>query len=143
MILKSYDIESNNLHNLHLAIAASGFVSGFSGLAGSVGIISIIGDELVDESSLDSLVNTYSITYVPDEITPRQARQALLIMGISEAMITGAINTLPSPTKEMALVEWDYSIAFIRHNPLVTTMGQMLGWNSEQLDQLWILGSTL
>lgn len=80
---------------------------------------------------------------VPEEITPRQARQALFLNGVTEQMIESAILSLTSPTKEMAMIEWKHSIAFKRNNPLVSTMASMLGWTSAQLDALWIQGSQL
>lgn len=80
---------------------------------------------------------------VPESVTPRQARQALLIFGVTTEIVEGAINSLPSPTKDFAMVEWKYSTAFVRNNPLVATMGQMLGWSSASLDALWILASKL
>lgn len=79
----------------------------------------------------------------PKEITPRQARQALFLVGVSSEMILGGLNSLPSPHKELALVEWEYSTAFKRNNPLVVNVALMLGWTTYQLDDLWILGSTL
>ena len=79
----------------------------------------------------------------PKEVTPRQARQALLLVGVTTEMIVGAINSLPNPTRNFALVEWEYSVMFIRANPLVNTMGQMLGWTQYQLDCLWIQASKM
>lgn len=71
------------------------------------------------------------------EITPRQARQALILNGISLSEIDAALDSLPEPTKSLAKAEWEYSIAFQRNRPLVAQVGQMLGWTSQQLDDLW------
>lgn len=79
---------------------------------------------------------------LPD-VTPRQMRQALVLSGISMSMIEDALASLPEPTKSMAQIEWEYSLAFQRNRPLVAQVGQMLGWTSEQLDELWRFASTL
>lgn len=73
---------------------------------------------------------------IPD-ITPRQARQALILSGISLQDIDAALDSLPEPMKSLAKTEWEYSIAFQRNRPLVVQVGQMLGWTPEQLDDLW------
>lgn len=76
-------------------------------------------------------------------VTARQIRRALLSVGLNEAVILGALGTLPEPTKSAALIEWEYSNEFFRNHYLVPMVGQMLGWNSDQLDDLWILAGKL
>jgi hypothetical protein len=80
--------------------------------------------------------------FIPD-VSPRQIRQALLISGASLSQIDTALNSLPEPTKSMALVEWEYSVTFQRNRPLVNAVGQLLGWTSTQLDNLWKFAATL
>ena len=70
-------------------------------------------------------------------VTPRQIRQALVLTGISMTQIEDALASLPEPHKSLAQIEWEYSTLFIRSNPLVSQIGQVLGWNSQQLDDLW------
>ena len=142
MILKSYTFTNQRTIQLHYEIKNANVVQDFEGIEAD-SQIHILGNAIIDEAALDLIVANHVPRNIPTEITPRQARQALLIAGISEQMIVDAINTLPSPTKEMALIEWEYSVAFLRYNPLVATMAQMLGWNTQQLDDLWILGATL
>ena len=141
-----YDFEINrNLDALKKKILLSSISARFSYLEETSPILSVITDQdLTEEESgvLTTLVTEAEII-VPFEITPRQARQALLTYGITSEAIVTAINTLSSPTKEKALIEWEYSIAFQRNNPLVGMVGQMLGWSSSQLDALWVLGGTL
>lgn len=79
---------------------------------------------------------------VPD-ITPRQIRLALFSQGISLTDINNALDSLPEPEKSMAKIQWEYSVTFERRNPLVDAMGVMLGWTSNDLDNLWLYGSTL
>lgn len=91
--------------------------------------------------------NTFSAPVVPPEpiadVTPRQMRQALILSGVSLAAIDAALNSLSEPTKSLAMVEWEYSIAFQRNRPLVAQVGIMLGWTNQQLDALWIFASGL
>ena len=75
---------------------------------------------------------------VPDSVGPAQIRLALLdLYGVSDEMIRGAINQLPEPNKTRALVLYDYSAEFKRANPFVAAIGQMLGINDEQIDDLF------
>lgn len=89
----------------------------------------------------------FSAPAVPPEpipnVTPRQFRQALVIQGVSLQAISDAINTFPEPTRSLVQIEWEYSVAFIRSNPLVNSVGAMLGMNSAQLDTLWRFAATL
>lgn len=84
-----------------------------------------------------------SVEVIPPSVTPRQIRQALVISGVSISSIEAAINSLPEPKKSLALIEWEYSTAFIRTNPLVSQIGLILSWNKAQLDDLWKLAGSL
>lgn len=79
---------------------------------------------------------------IPD-VTPRQFRQALVLSGISATDIVTMIETQPEPLRSLALIEWEYSTAFIRSNPLVNQLAPALGFTSQQLDDLWLLAGTL
>lgn len=74
---------------------------------------------------------------VPSAVTMRQARRALLAIGKLDG-ITTAINALPSPQKEEALIEWEYSSEVQRHNGFVSVLAPSLGLTEEALDQLFI-----
>ena len=79
---------------------------------------------------------------VPQEITMRQARLALLDIGLL-ANVQTAINTLSEPAKTKAQIEWEYSNALQRDNPFVTTLGTALGLSSDDIDNLFITASGL
>lgn len=79
---------------------------------------------------------------VPQEVTMRQARLALLENGLL-ANVQPAINSLPEPDKTKAEIEWDYSNALQRSNPFVATLGAALGLSSQDLDDLFIQASAL
>lgn len=79
---------------------------------------------------------------VPQVVTMRQARLVLLGAGLL-ANVDTAIDSLSSPTKEKARIEWDYSSTVERHRSLVATLGAGLGLTSDQLDTLFITAATL
>ena len=141
--LKSFLKSGKNLTKLHKEIEVSNFVENFVGLVGNETHFSVRGDSLLDEVGLDTLVENHDPTEVPESITPRQAKQALFLNGITAPMVVAAINQLPSPNKELALIEWEDSTAFLRANPLVNQIGAVFGKTSEEIDEIWILGATL
>ena len=147
MELKTYTKNQNlvNIDKLTKQIASSGFVSGIVAITVFGFDVTVHGDSLNNEAGLDALIESYNFAspIVPKAITPRQARSALFISGITNEMVVSAINTLPSPTKELALITWEFSVEFHRDNPLVATMATMLGWTSDQIDQLWIGASQI
>lgn len=75
-------------------------------------------------------------------VTMRQARLALLNSG-KLTDVTTAINALPSPQKEAAQIEWEYSQTVERHRPFVLAVAPALGLTDAQLDDLFTLASTL
>jgi hypothetical protein len=79
---------------------------------------------------------------VPKSVTMRQARLALLGAGILSGVDT-AIDALPSPQKEQARIEWDYSSEVFRDKQLVGMMTSALGLTDEQVDQLFIAASNI
>ena len=115
-------------------------------------------EQILDSHHFQAVIDITGIEYQPQvgwtydngnlflklaPVTARQIRRALLAVGLSETTILGALNTLPVPTKSAALIEWEYSNEFFRTHYLVGMVGQMLGWNTKQLDDLWLLAKTL
>lgn len=79
---------------------------------------------------------------VPDSVTMRQARLALLGAG-QLAAVGAAIAAMPEPQKSAANIEWEYSNDVQRHNGFVEQLGPVLGLSSSQLDALFIAASRL
>jgi hypothetical protein len=143
MVLKNYTLAGHNLAKLHKEVAATSCVTAFEGIVGNSNAFSILGGVLADEAALDALVATHDPTVIPEEITPRQARQILFLNGFTDAQIVALFNQMASPQKELALIEWGYSTAFVRANPLINQMGAALGLTSTQVDQMFIAGAQL
>lgn len=74
---------------------------------------------------------------VPPSVTMRQARLALLGAGLL-ASVDAAIDSLPSPQKEGARIEWEYATEVQRSSGLVPMMGVALGLDDAALDALFI-----
>jgi len=79
---------------------------------------------------------------VPHEVSMRQARLALLARSVL-GEVDAAIDSLPSPNREAARIEWDYSSVVARSSPLVVMMGAALGLDDSALDDLFITAARL
>lgn len=80
---------------------------------------------------------------VPEAITRRQARQVLVLNGISLAAVDAIIAALPEPTRTIATIFWSDSNDFERHNSMLLTLAPMVGLSSQQLDLLFIQAAGL
>jgi len=79
---------------------------------------------------------------VPESITMRQCRLMLLNLKLLGS-VDQAINSLPSPQKEQAQIEWEYAGEVRRDNPLIGQLMQALGMGETELDNLFIEGAKL
>lgn len=91
-------------------------------------------DEILEQKRLDA--EDKAALIVPDKVTMRQARLALLAEGMLSGVET-ALNALPEPQKQAALIEWEYATSVERNGALVAAMGAALGLTGEQLDSLF------
>jgi len=82
---------------------------------------------------------------VPRVVTRRQARQALVLAGISFASVQAAIDAIEDPTQRALMqIEWDDSQEFHRDRPQLISLAKgALGMTDEQLDQLFISAAQL
>ena len=89
-----------------------------------------------------------SLPAVPQRVTRRQARQALLLEGLLDD-VPPAIAALDDGTPEgmqkmrMAQIEWEDSLEFERARPLVIEIAGAIGLDAEALDQLFITAAAL
>lgn len=74
---------------------------------------------------------------VPETVTMRAARRALLDAGLL-AQVDAAIDTLPSPQKEQARIDWEYGQVVERHSPFVAALAPALGLTDDDLDALFL-----
>ena len=78
-----------------------------------------------------------------EPITAVQIRKALVAQGFTLDQINGGLNSLPEPTKSMALIDWEYLVKIPRDHPLADTVAMLLGWTPQQVDELWSQACTL
>lgn len=78
----------------------------------------------------------------PLEVTMRQGRLALLAAG-KLALVEQAIAALPSPAKEAAQIEWEYSSSILRYGPLVQSLAPAIGLSDADVDALFIAANAL
>ena len=83
-----------------------------------------------------------AIVVVPQEVTMRQARQALILAGKLDT-INQALQGMQGTPGELARAEWEYSITVQRNRPLVLSLGAALGMSSADLDALFVQAATL
>ena len=76
---------------------------------------------------------------VPEAVTPRQARLALLASGLLDAVET----TLAMPQNRAALITWEYALEIRRDDPLIATIGTAMEMSSGQIDDLFIAAGAL
>ena len=80
---------------------------------------------------------------VPDSVTRRQAKQALLLNGLL-GNVQPAIDAIPNATQRaMIQIEWDDSQVFERDRPALIALGTALGLSSSGLDALFIQAGAL
>lgn len=104
-----------------------------------------------DAAAHEALIAEVEATYeppepappqVPQSVTMRQARLALLGAGLL-ASVDAEIDSLPSPQKEAARIEWEYATEVQRVSGLVPMMGAALGLDDAALDALFIAAVAL
>lgn len=80
--------------------------------------------------------------HVPEAVTMRQARLALLGAGVL-ATADAAIAGMPGIEGDAARIEWGYAHEVRRDAPLVAGMAAVLGLTEEQLDSLFVTAASL
>lgn len=74
---------------------------------------------------------------VPQSVTMRQARLALLGIGLLDDVDT-AIAAIPDPVqRKAAQIEWEYAQTVDRNSPFTQQMAAGLSLTAEQLDALF------
>lgn len=79
---------------------------------------------------------------VPQEVSMRQARRALLAAGLID-QVEAAIDALTSPAKEAARIDWEYAQVVRRGDPLVQMLAPALGLAEIDLDNLFTTAAGL
>lgn len=94
------------------------------------------------EAEVQVHLNPPPVLQVPQVVTMRQARLALLGAGLL-TQVDAAIDALPEPQRSAARIEWDYSSEVHRSRAFVQQLGHALGLSDEQLDDLFTQAAAL
>lgn len=81
-------------------------------------------------------------TPIPTQVSMRQARLALLGAGML-AGVDAFIDSLPSPQKEAARIEWEYAATVDSGGALTVALAAALSLNSAALDALFTSAAAL
>lgn len=80
---------------------------------------------------------------VPQEVTRRQFRIALVLAGIDLDDITATLNSIEDETERaIALIEWQDALTFKRDHPLIISFAPLFNLSEEDLDNLFISAAT-
>ncbi|MCK1742170.1 hypothetical protein IVA80_15200 [Bradyrhizobium sp. 139] len=79
-----------------------------------------------------------SPSIVPQSVTPRQARLALLGAGLLD-QVESTVTAAGGAT----YITWGYATEFLRSDPLIVQIGASLGLTDQQIDDLFRTASTL
>ena len=83
------------------------------------------------------------VPVVPQSVTMRQARLALLGIGLLDD-VDAAIAAIPDPVqRKAAQIEWEYATVIERSSPLVQSLAAGLGLTAADIDDLLTLAATL
>ncbi|MGY3589357.1 XkdW family protein [Bradyrhizobium sp. USDA 4350] len=75
---------------------------------------------------------------VPQTVTPRQARLALLAAGLLD-QVEAAVKTAGGATQ----ITWDYATEVNRSDPMIAQIGASLNLTAAQIDALFVQAATL
>lgn len=78
--------------------------------------------------------------HVPQSVTMRQARLAMLNAGILH-LVDDAIAAMPSPDKEAAQINWEYASEIARNDTMIGALALSLGMTEQNVDELFIVAS--
>jgi hypothetical protein len=99
----------------------------------------LVGDKiLLSQAEIDKHTEKTKIKQLPDFLTMRQTRLALLQNNLLSS-VEQNISTMPKNVQ----IEWEYATTVEKENVLVATLATSLGLTSSQVDDLFVLGATL
>ena len=87
---------------------------------------------------------TPAATPVPEEVTPRQFRLAMIQGGVTPSQIETVIAAIPDATQRLlAQTEWEFASSVKRSHPLVAQFGRALGKTEVEIDQIFIVAKAI
>jgi hypothetical protein len=84
------------------------------------------------------------IKVVPETVTRRQLRQALILSDFDLTIIDNFINSVEDEKERLILDNyWNASTEFERNHPILIDFSNKLNFTTEQINDLFILANTL
>ncbi len=98
--------------------------------------------EMTPEEESEFNLSRVEVAQIPQVVTMRQARLALLQSG-KLATVNAAISGMVGTQGDAARIEWEFSSEVKRSQPLVMALAPALSMTSGDLDSLFILAASL
>lgn len=90
----------------------------------------------IDDAEIEA--NAPAPPAVPESVTPRQIRLALIDRGIMPEQITAMLEAIEDVTlRAKSLAEWEYAQIVHRDHPLISQLGESLEFTSDDVDALF------
>ena len=83
------------------------------------------------------------LAIVPQTVTPRQAKIALLQAGLLDEIETVIASIPDETTRRIAQVEWEYAQEFRRDWQLLNQLAEQAGISQDQIDELFIAAAQI
>jgi hypothetical protein len=102
---------------------------------------------LADDEELVDFIPDNEVTeikIVPETVTRRQLRQALILSDFDLTIIDNFINSVEDEKERLILDNyWNASTEFERNHPILIDFSNKLNFTTEQTNDLFILANTL
>lgn len=83
-----------------------------------------------------------TLPVVPQSVTMRQARLAMLQAGILDK-VEELIAAMPGDEGRAARIDWEYALEVRRDWPLIAALGSQLGLSEQQIDDLFMAAASI
>lgn len=103
-------------------------------------VVDMTEQEVAEWQAMQSLQN--NSRHVPQSVTPRQARLALLQSGLLDD-VESVIAEMVGDGGRAARIEWEYSTEVLRSSPMISGVQISIGMTDEQIDDLFIMAAEL
>jgi hypothetical protein len=101
-------------------------------------------DGIVEDTEFITDEDKINIQVVPETVTRRQLRQALILSDFDLSIIDNFINSVEDEKERLILDNyWNASTEFERNHPILIDFSNKLNFTTEQINDLFILANTL
>lgn len=87
-------------------------------------------------------IEAHRKSLVPESVTMRQARLAMLGAGILDD-VESLIQQMPGDEGRAARIDWEYALDVRRDWPLIGGLGSQLGLTEQQIDDLFVAAAAV